>query len=100
MNTWVWHKVGLELGDVNVECTIKSEGSSQGGDHLRDKTVQVGVGWALDAEAATADVIDSLVVKHDGEVGVLKERVASTALYGSTTARGWVDTESSMDFLP
>merc|ERR1711865_333420 len=47
MNTGVGHQVGLELGDVNVEGTIESERSGQGGDHLRDKTVQVGVGRAL-----------------------------------------------------
>merc|ERR1712231_51104 len=59
VNTWVWHKVGLELGDVNIEGTVESQGSGQGGDHLRDETVQVGVGRPLYVEAAAADVVDS-----------------------------------------
>jgi len=75
MNTGIGHQVGLELGDVNVEGTIESERSGQGGDHLRDKTVQVGVGRALNVKATTADVIDGLIVKHDSDVGVLEEGV-------------------------
>ena len=35
-------------------------------------TIQVGVGWALNVEVATADVVDGLVVDHEGTVGVLQ----------------------------
>merc|ERR1711975_137760 len=77
VNTWVWHKVGLELGDVDVESTIEAEGCSQGGDHLSDDAVQVGVGRALDIEATTADVVESLVVKHNSHISVLQEGVGS-----------------------
>jgi hypothetical protein len=104
MNTWVWHQVSLELGDVNIEGTIESERSGQRGDHLRDETVQVGVGWALDVEAATADVIDGLVVKHDGDVGVLKERVGGEHSVvwlddGGGHLWGWVGAESELGLL-
>merc|ERR1712072_201094 len=44
VNTGVWHKVGLELSKVNVEGTIETEGSGQGGNHLADETVEVSVG--------------------------------------------------------
>merc|ERR1712153_223879 len=104
VNTWVWHQVGLELSDVNVEGTVESEGSGQGGDHLGDETVQVGVGWALDVETATADIIDSLVVKHDGNIGVLEERVGGEhgvvwLNNGGGHLRGWVHTESELGLL-
>ena len=35
-------------------------------------TIQVGIGWALDVEVATADVIDGLIVHHEGTVRVLQ----------------------------
>jgi len=69
----VWHQIGLELGDVDVEGTIETQGSSQGGHDLGHDAVQVGVGWALNVEAATADVVHSLVVEHDGDISVLEE---------------------------
>merc|ERR1719224_234846 len=68
-------KVGLELGDVDVEVTIEAEGGGQGGDDLGDEAVEVGVGRALDVEGAAADVVDGLVVEHDGDVSVLEEGV-------------------------
>ena len=47
MDTWVWHQVGLELSDIDVEGTIESEGGGEGGDDLRDQSVEVGVGGCL-----------------------------------------------------
>merc|ERR1719171_1034751 len=75
VNTGVWHKVGLELSKVNVEGPIETEGSGQEGDHLADETVEVSVGGALNVETATADVVEGLIVEHDGNVGVLEEGV-------------------------
>jgi hypothetical protein len=40
--------------------------------YLRHKPVEVGVGWALNIEGATADVVDGLVVEKDSHIGVLK----------------------------
>merc|ERR1719381_174803 len=37
--------------------------------------VKVGVGWPLDVQVATADVIDGLIVHHEGTVGVLQSGV-------------------------
>jgi len=76
VDTWVWYQVGLELGKVNVEGTIESERGSDRRHNLGDETVEVGVGWALDVEVATADVVDGLVVNHESTVGVLKSGVA------------------------
>lgn len=38
--------------------------------------VEVGVGWALNVQGAAADVIDSLIVKHDGHISVLQQGVS------------------------
>jgi len=75
MDTWVWDQIGLEFGDIDVEGTIETEGSGKGGDNLSDKSVQVGVGWSLDIELTSADIVDGLVVEHDSDISVLKEGV-------------------------
>jgi len=85
----VGHQVGLELSHIDVEGTIETKGGGQGGDDLGDQTVQVGVGGALDVEGATADVVDGLVVEHDGNVGVLEERVSrKDGVVGLNNGRG------------
>merc|ERR1719201_3159355 len=52
----VRHKVGLELGEVNVERTVETKRGRERRDDLADKAVEVGVCRALDVEAAAADV--------------------------------------------
>merc|ERR1712072_907849 len=104
MDAGVWHQVGLELGKVDVEGTIETEGGRQGGDDLADETVEVGVGGALDVEAATADVVQGLVVKHDGDVGVLEEGVGGEHGVvglddGGGDLGGWVGAESELGLL-
>jgi len=72
VDTWVWDQVSLELGEIDVEGTIEAERGGDGGDDLADETVQVGVSWSLDVEVAAADIVDGLVVDHEGTVGVLQ----------------------------
>merc|ERR1719263_1050473 len=75
VNAWVRHQVGLELGDVDVERTIETQGGCERGDDLRQETVQVGVCWPLNVQVAAADVVERLVIIHDCYIGVLKQRV-------------------------
>ena len=67
MDSGVWDQVGLELSDIDVKGTIESEGGGKGGDNLSDKSVKVGVGWSLNIEGSSTDIIDSLVIEHDGD---------------------------------
>jgi len=104
MDSWVWHQVGLELSNINVQSTIESEGGSEGGDNLSDESVQVGVGWSLDIEVSSADIIDGLIVEHDGDIGVLEEGVGGEngvvwLNNGSGDLWGWVDGETELGFL-
>jgi len=104
MDTWVWHQVGLELSDIDVEGTIESEGGGKGGDNLGDESVQVGVGGSLNIEVSSADIVDGLVVEHDGDIGVLKEGVSGEHGVvwlndGGGDLRGWVDGESELGLL-
>ena len=75
MDSWIWHQVSLELGDIDVKGTIESEGSGQGGDNLGNESVQVGVGWSLNIEISSADIIDGFVIKNNGNISVFKKRM-------------------------
>ena len=44
---------------------------------MTNEPVQIGVGWPLNIQVATADVIDGLVVNHEGAVRVLQCGVSS-----------------------
>ena len=104
MDSWVWHQVGLEFSDINIEGTIESEGSGQGGDNLGNESVQVGVGWSLDVEVSSADIVDGFVIEHNGDIGVLEEGVGGEDSVvwlndGGGDLGGWVDGESELGFL-
>ena len=104
VDTWVWHQVGLELSDIDVKGTIESEGGSEGGDNLGNESVKVGVGWSLNVKVSSADIVDSFVVEHDGDIGVLKERVGGQdgvvwLNNGGGDLWGWVDGETELGFL-
>lgn len=104
VDTWVWYQVGLELGQVDVEGTIESEGGSDGGDDLTNQSVQVGVGWSLDVQVTSADIVDGFVVNHESTVGVLKGGMGGQDgvvwLYNSGgDLWGWVDGELQLGFL-
>ena len=72
VNSWVGDQVGLELGQVDVEGAVKSQRGRDRADDLRNKSVQIGVCWTLNVEVTTADVVDGLVVNHEGAVGMLQ----------------------------
>merc|ERR1712018_635252 len=68
----VGHQVGPELSQVDVEGSVEPQGGRDGGYNLSNQPVEVGVGWSLDVQVTTADVIDGLVVDHEGAVGVFQ----------------------------
>ena len=104
MDSWIWHQVSLEFGDINVKGTIESEGSGKGGDNLGNESVQVGVGWSLDIEVSSADIIDGFVIEDNGDIGVLEEGVSGEdgvvwLNNGGGDLWGWVDGETELGFL-
>ena len=68
VNPWVGHKVGLELSQIHIECSIKPERCRYGRYNLADETVQVGVGRPLNIQVSAADIIDSFIVHHESTV--------------------------------
>ena len=65
----------MELSQIHIESSIKPKRGRDGGHNLADQTVEVGVGWPLDVQVAATDVVDGLIVNHEGAVRVLKSRV-------------------------
>ena len=68
MNSGVGHQVSLELSQVNVQSSVESQRGGDGRYDLTDQSVQVAIRWALNIQVPAADVIDSLVVNHEGAV--------------------------------
>ena len=104
MDSWIWHQVSLEFGDINVKGTIESEGSGKGGDNLGNESVQVGVGWSLNVEVSSADIVDGLVIKDDSDIGMLKEGMSGQdgvvwLNNGGGDLWGWVDGETKLGLL-
>jgi hypothetical protein len=104
VDTRVRDQVGLELSDIDVECPIETKRGGQGRDNLANQPVKVGVGRALNIQRTTADIVHSLIVEHDADVGVLEERVGGQdTVVGLDNSggdlRGGVDGEAQLGFL-
>jgi hypothetical protein len=104
VDTRIRHQVGLELSNIDVEGSIKTKRSSQGGDNLGNETVQVGVGGSFDIQTTSADVVHSFVIKHDSDVSVLEERVGrqDRVVWFDNSGgdlRGGVDGETELGFF-
>jgi len=71
---------------------------------LSDQPVEVLVAWSLNTKVAAADVVDGLVVDHEGAVGVLEGGVGGEDGVVWLDNRGgdlwsWVDTEFKLALL-
>ena len=55
---------------------VLPERGRDGGHDLSDEPVQIGVGWPLDVEVPAADVVDGLIVDHEGAVRVFQRGVS------------------------
>ena len=67
----------MKLREIYVESSVKPQRCSDRRHDLSDQSVQIGVGRALNIEIPAADIVDGLVVDHEGAVGVLQGGVGS-----------------------
>ena len=98
MDPWIRYQIGLELGQINVQRTIESEGSGDGGNDLSDQRVQIGVGWSFDVQTSSANVVHSFVVNHESTVGVFQSGMGGEDGVvwldnGGGDLRSWVNSE-------
>merc|ERR1719186_1143853 len=68
VNSWIGHKIGLKLSEIHIELSVESKRGGDGGDDLADEPVEVGVGRPLYVQVTAADVVDGLVIDHEGAV--------------------------------
>ena len=90
MDSWIWNQVSLELIEVHIESSVKSERSRDGRHNLGNQTIEVGVGRPLNVEIPgqiytlqiiqmdmnkklpPTDVVDGFIVHHEGTIGMLQ----------------------------
>merc|ERR1711963_385341 len=72
VDPWVGHQIGLELCQIHVESSIKPERGSDGGHNLANQTVEIGVSGTVNVQITATDVVDGLIINHEGTVGVLQ----------------------------
>ena len=63
-----------------------AEGRRQTGNDLCDQPVQIGVGWALNVQVPSANVVESFVVIHDGHIRVFKQGMHTQDLFANGTS--------------
>merc|ERR1719414_424641 len=100
----VGDQVGLELSEIHVEGSVEPQGSRDRGDDLADQPVQVGVARTLNVEIPAADVVDRLVVDHEGAVAVLEGGMRAQGGvvgldHGGGDLGSWVDAELQLGLL-
>ncbi|TRY88529.1 hypothetical protein DNTS_014080, partial [Danionella cerebrum] len=104
VDTWIGHQVGLELCEIDIESTIEPKRGCDGGHNLTDQPVEVCVRRTLNIEVPSADVINGLIVDHEGTVRVFEGGVGGqdgvVRLYHSGgDLRSWVDGELQLGLL-
>lgn len=104
MDTRVRDQVGLKLVQIDVQCTIETEGACDRRYDLGNQSVQVLVVGAWDVEVSAADVVDRLVVNEEGAVRVLDSGVSGQdgvvgLHHGSRGSWRWVDGEFKLALL-
>jgi hypothetical protein len=72
----VRHKVGLELVEINIERTVETQTGGDGADNLGNQAVQMLIVGTGNVQAATADIVDSLVINKERAVRVLDSAVS------------------------
>jgi hypothetical protein len=62
------------------------------------------MGWSFDIQVSSADIINGLIVQHDGNVSMFQKGVSGQDRIvrlnnSSRDLRGWIDSESQFGFL-
>ena len=69
----VRHQVGLELRDIHVQRSIEAKRCRQGRNNLSKETIEIRVRRTLNVKRTTANVVQGLVVVHDGHIRMLRK---------------------------
>lgn len=90
MDPGIRNQVRLELVKIDIQGSVKSERGCNGRHNLSDEPVQIGIGWPVDVEVPTADVVDGLIINHESAVRVLESGVrCQDTVVGLDNSGGW-----------
>ena len=73
--------------------------------YLGDQTIQIGVGWTIDAKFSATDIVDGLIVDHESAIRMVNGRVGCqngvVRLNNSGgDLRRWIDGELEFRLFP
>jgi hypothetical protein len=68
MNARIWDEIGLKFVHIDIECTIKTQAGSQGGNDLSNQPIEIGVGGPFNVQIVTANIIQGFIVQTKGAV--------------------------------
>ena len=86
MDMRVWHELGLELCDVDIESTSESRRGNTDEIVCRHKTLHARKRWRSTTKLIPANVVESLDVHHANPICVLQQKVTYDNVLYSTTA--------------
>ena len=100
METGERNHVDGDLAEIAIELTGETEAASGTGEGGGDEMVQITVGRGGELESSEADIVQSLVVHHEGLIGVLDKLMETQDSVvglnnGVRHLGGWDDGESS-----
>lgn len=82
---------------VNIQGSIKSQGSNDGKHNLTDEPIQVSINRALNFKVSMTDAVDGLAINHEGTIraphSVGGEDGVVGLNYSCGNLCGWVDGE-------
>lgn len=55
-------KIGLELGQIDIECTIEPQAGCDGAHYLSNQTIEMLVSGTRNIQVASADIVHGVVV--------------------------------------
>jgi hypothetical protein len=82
----IWHQVGLELIEINIESTIETQARGDRADDLSNQAVEMFIVWARNVKVATADIVHGLIVNQESTV-----RIFNSAMGGEDSIVGLDD---------
>ena len=77
MDTWEWDEVSLELGEINIECSVKMKRRHSRGNNLSNQTIEIRVRGALYVKILMTDVKSGFIIDHKSAVGVFHSCMSS-----------------------
>ena len=75
VNSGIRHQVRLELIQIHVEGTVKSQRGRDGGDNLPNQTIEISISWPLNVKVASANIVNGFIVHHESTIGMVQSSV-------------------------